>query len=98
MNKYKSVVDPAAEIEKLKALEKAKLSPVVWPAPVKAKAKKWPAAPDIAKLKAARPQVWRPMMDDAESAPWQPGGVPTADAIRAVIILAALIAVALGID
>lgn len=90
--------DPAAEIKRLKAQEKAKLNPAVWPAPVKAKAKKWPAAPDWSKLKKARPQVWRPLVEDVEYAPWQPGGVPTADVIRAVLILAALIAVALGVD
>lgn len=99
--------DPAAEIKRLKAQEKAKLNPAVWPAPVKAEkwpkaekpAKKgWPAALDWAKLKKALPQVWRPLVEDIEYAPWQPGGVPTADVIRAALILGALIAVALGVD
>lgn len=92
MNHYDT--DPAAEIKRLKAIEKAKLNPTAWPAPDKAK--KWPTAPDLSKL--TRPQAWRPLVDNAESAPWQPGGVSLSDAIRAILALAVLIGLALGVD
>ena len=88
--------DPAAEIKHLKALEKAKLYEA--PPPIIKLKKQWPPTSDLAKLKELKPQVWRPIVDNAESAPWRPGGVPLSDVIRAVLILAALIAVALGVD
>lgn len=88
--------DPAAEIKRLKAQEKAKLNPAAWPAPVKAKKwpqanaakKKWPAAPDWSKLKKARPQVWRPLVEDVEYAPWQQGGVSRSEIIHALFYIA----------
>lgn len=90
--------DPAAEIARLKELERA-----AWPAPaaepVKVKKVKPWTAP--AKFKKRAPIFWRPLgiEEEAEPAPAVVfSGIPAAELSAAVVILAALLAVALLVD
>lgn len=94
--------DPAAEIARLKALERA-----AWPAPaaepVKVKkVKPWPApAAEPAKFKKRAPIFWRPLGTEEEAEPAPAvvfSGIPAAELSAAVVILAALLAVALLVD
>lgn len=96
--------DPAAEVAYLKALEKAK-----WPQPATdpGKLKKWhdaEAAPKAKKRPPApmptTPRKWRTWTPDAdaEAMPYHAQGIPLADVVRVVLIIAAMLAAALGID
>ncbi len=104
--------DPAAEIARLKALERAawpapaaepvKVKP--WPAPAAepVKVKPWPApAAEPAKFKKRAPIFWRPLGTEEEAEPAPAvvfSGIPAAELSAAVAVLAALLAVALLVD
>lgn len=84
--------DPAAEIKYLKALERAK-----WPEdyPDPAKAKKWPAAADAAKVN--QPRIWKPVEAEPPAAV-QMGGMSLSEIVRALLAIGAAVGVALLID